>query len=85
MDEWAKPTLGPAQGQYSVVVAIFRAFGRPPSDVRLIRLRSKVDSRFSKIPIEVTFFLHITVTMLRTDIHSNIDAWAPCHASGRVI
>ena len=30
-----KPTLGPTQGQYSIVVEIFGAFGRPPSDVRL--------------------------------------------------
>ena len=29
LDEWAKPTLGPTQGQYSVVVEIFGAFGRP--------------------------------------------------------
>ena len=64
LEAWAKPTLGPSQGEYSVVVAIFGVFGRPPSDdVRLIRLRSKVDLRFSKIPIEMTFFLNITVTM----------------------
>ena len=71
LDAWAKPTLGPTQEQYSVLVAMFSAFGGPPSDVRLIRLKSKVDSIFSKIPIERTFFLNITVTMLRTYIHTS--------------
>ena len=31
LDAWAKHTLGHTPGQYSVVVAIFGAFGRPPS------------------------------------------------------
>ena len=38
LDAWAKPTLGPTQGQYSVIVLIFGAFGRPHSDVRQNRL-----------------------------------------------
>lgn len=42
LDAWAKPTLRPTQGEYSVIVAIFGAFGLPPSDFRLNRLRSKV-------------------------------------------
>ena len=41
LDAW-QTHLGPTQGQYSVVVEMFGAFGRPPSDVQLIRLRSKV-------------------------------------------
>ena len=39
LDAWAKPTLGPSQRQYSVVVAMYGAFGRPPSDVLIIRRR----------------------------------------------
>ena len=50
---------------------MFRVFGLPPSVLRLIRIRSKVDSRFFEIPIEMPFFLNITVTMVRTDILPN--------------
>ena len=65
LDPCAKPTLGPTQGQYSLVVAIIGAFDLPPADVRLIRVMSTFDLSFSKIPIEMTFF-NVTVTMLRT-------------------
>ena len=46
LDAWAKPTLGPTQGEFLAVVVMFGAFCRLTN----WGLVSKVDSTFSKNP-----------------------------------
>ena len=43
---------------------------RSPSDVRIIRLMSKVNSRFSKNPVEMTFFPNVTIMQEPPDRHT---------------
>ena len=37
LDAWEKPTLGPTQGQYSVVVVMFGTCSQPPSNISSCR------------------------------------------------